>query len=180
MSNMLALHGNIDDPLVYTGVGARITPSEICDLMTNLARRLNEAGYCLRSGKAREGADEAFRLGCGNNCELFDPQERNYPILKEAYGIAQRHHPWWDRLSPFVKKLMARNVHACLGPDLLKPSAFLLCWTVDGCHSRSTRTRQSGGTGHTVSVADEFRIPIYNLNRPDDYKKVVEAIVKGN
>lgn len=176
--SILDLHAAGDgDNRYYTGVGARVTPSEICGLMTRLARQLDLGGYWLRSGLAREGADEAFRMGVGEHCQLFDPKERNYPILKEAYGIAQRHHAWWDDLSPFVKKLMARNVHACLGPDLLSPSAFLLCWTVDGCTSRATRTRSSGGTGHTVSVADEFRIPVYNLNNSKDYKLVLDCVM---
>lgn len=164
----------------YTGVGARITPSGVCKEMTEIAKVLNKLGYTLRSGAAREGADEAFRVGSGGKCQLFDPHERNYKTIEHAYGIAERHHPYWDNLSPFVKKLMARNVHACLGPDLLVPSNFLICWTIDGMNCRKERTRQSGGTGHTVCVAGEFRIPCYNLNKPSDYEFVMENLMRGN
>lgn len=167
-----------DGALYYTGVGARITPFNVCQEMVGIAQSLRRSGYCLRSGLAKRGADVAFKLGSGDLNQIFDPNGVNYPIAPEAFGIAQRHHAGWDRLDEYARKLMARNVHACLGPDLLRPSEFLICWTVDGCNSSYTRSRQSGGTGHTISVAEEFKIPRYNLNVPADYKKIKDILMQ--
>lgn len=46
----------------YTGIGSRGTPSEILEIMTDIARFLAETGYTLRSGGA-SGADTAFESG---------------------------------------------------------------------------------------------------------------------
>lgn len=49
--------------LKYTGVGARITPTPVCDFMTEFANFANEHGLILRSGGAIRGADAAFERG---------------------------------------------------------------------------------------------------------------------
>lgn len=146
--------------LYYTGVGARITPFSVCQEMTRIARLLNGHGYRLRSGFAKRGADVAFKLGSGGNCDLFDPKG---DIPEEAFVIAKRHHVAWGYLDDYMKRLMARNVLACLGSTLNEPSSFLICWTADGIRDPKDRTRHSGGTGHTISVAHEWGIPICNL-----------------
>ncbi len=46
----------------YAGIGSRKTPPEMMSLMTDLAARLEEQGWILRSGGAI-GADSAFQLG---------------------------------------------------------------------------------------------------------------------
>ena len=73
----------------------------------------------------------------------------------EAYRIAAYHHPAWERLSPGVRALMARNVHVLLGSDLRSPAAFFACWTPGG--------EVVGGTGHAIRVALAHGIPVVNL-----------------
>ena len=46
----------------YTGIGSRKTPKDILDVMVDIARKLEQRLYCLRSGGA-EGADMAFESG---------------------------------------------------------------------------------------------------------------------
>ena len=50
--------------MYYAGVGSRETPLHICELMTQIAKKLSSLGWVCRSGGA-EGADLAFmRGGC--------------------------------------------------------------------------------------------------------------------
>jgi len=52
----------------YAGIGARSTPQNILDIMTNLAHKLSEKEYILRSGGAL-GADMAFDEGSHHGME---------------------------------------------------------------------------------------------------------------
>lgn len=155
----------------YAGIGSRETPKDICDLMTAIARMLDERGYVLRSGGAG-GADQAFDNGTGgmSNPEIYIPWEGfngkkmriwpNKSQLAAALDLARRYHPNWDACSEGAKKLHARNGFQILGLDLNDPVKFVICWTKDG--------KASGGTGQALRIADDRSIPIYNLfNRED-------------
>lgn len=154
--------------MYYTGIGSRQTPPEIGVFMTRLAMDLSELGFTLRSGAAN-GADMFFEAGAhlkhiylpwrGFNGNSSD----RYTIDEEAMSVAKMHHPAWDRLSPPVKKLMARNVYQVLGQDLSEPSQFVVCWTPDGCESHTSRSYKTGGTGLAISLASCCGIPVYNL-----------------
>ena len=54
-----------DPGRIYAGIGARATPPEVLRLMTQLAGRMEQDGWRLRSGGAR-GADAAFETGVQN------------------------------------------------------------------------------------------------------------------
>lgn len=174
------------EQLYYTGVGARVTPEHILMDMRDIAVKLRQKNICLRSGGQELGADNAFESAAGGKKQIFLPTHwrsssyhgHRFEILPEAYDIAARHHPVWNALPVNVKNLMARNVHAVLGPDLKSPSDFFICWTADGCYTDKKRTRATGGTGHAISVADEAAIPIFNLNFPMHYDYVLYQLVK--
>jgi hypothetical protein len=164
--------------MIYTGIGARATPNGILLTMTSIARLLDRKGYALRSGAA-QGADSAFEEGV----ELMEPEiylpwrgfsshNSKYTDPKpEAFAIAEKYHPAWGRLSPAVRKLMARNVHQILGWDLRVPSDFIVCWTADG--------KASGGTGQALRIGTACRIPIYNLYNDTDVKRLVNERLNG-
>lgn len=59
--------------------------------------------------------------------------------------------------------LLARNVLAVLGSTLDDPSNFLICWTQDAMTKKEHRSRNSGGTGHTIDIALSYGVPIINL-----------------
>lgn len=165
--------------IYYTGVGARVTPNDVLERMFDYAKVLENIGYILRSGGQPKGADGAFENGVikAINKNIYKPRcwqsSGNTPTIKdEAYEIAARHHPAWNNLKPFAKDLMARNVHAVLGDDLNNPSEFLICWTIDGMNNVKPRTRVSGGTGHTLSIANEARVQIFNLQNIEDEKNL--------
>ena len=112
--------------LTYAGIGARATPPSVLTAMTVMAGWLARQGWHLNSGGAA-GADSAFAAGApagqrtlhlpwsgyngcaGPDCRVLSPSE-----LQSCLTIAARLHPAWDRCSPAVRKLHARNA-AILG-----------------------------------------------------------------
>ena len=143
--------------MYYAGIGARKTPKDVCEKFEKIAKYLRGEGWTLRSG----GADSAFEAGAlkkeiylpwkgfnENESSLFTQSER-------AREIARKHYDRWDSAKESVRKLMARNVHQVLGPNCDNPSQFVVCWTEGG--------KRVGGTALALSIADEYRIPIFNF-----------------
>lgn len=146
----------------YAGIGSRQTPVEILRAMTSAATQLSAHDLVLRSGAAH-GADAAFELGADpEKVQIFLPwkgfNNHSSPYhnpLSDAFTIAEHHHPAWDKLTPAIRQLMARNVHQVLGPCLQDPVLFVLCWTPNG--------NGSGGTGQALRVAKTYGIPVYDM-----------------
>ena len=155
----------------YAGIGSRETPVEIKSKIKKIVEYLNSKGYTLRSGGAN-GADSFFEEYAdkkeiflpwygfnGNQSKLADP-------TSESFKIAEKYHPNWKKLSLGAKKLMARNCHQVLGEDLKTPVQFVICWTKDG--------KATGGTGQALRIAEDLKIPIYNLYNDDTLDKILE------
>ena len=169
--------------LVYAGIGARATPAETQELMTQVAAELGAQNFTLRSGGAR-GADQAFEAGANlanSPKQIFIPNDgfngrtsgvdsASADIPRRAFDIAAEHHPSWDRLKPATQALHARNTLQILGPHCDQPVDFVLCWTADG--------RDSGGTGQALRVARAYNIPIANLGGPDAPRDVDAVLEK--
>ena len=160
--------------MYYTGIGSRETPINVLAHMTEIANKLQLRGYTLRSGGA-EGADTAFENGStlkeiylpwykfnDNKSHLFSPTQ-------EAFEMAGKIHPDWDKLSWGAQKLHARNVHQVLGKDLKTPSEFLVCWTKNG--------KESGGTATAIKLAKLHNILVFNLYDSDIFNKFINIIV---
>jgi hypothetical protein len=161
----------------YSGIGARVTPPDIQDLMTRLATHMERCGYTLRSGGQPRGADGAFERGVlYNNKNIFYPSSKGGTVLPQAYELAAQYHPIWNRLDEWQQGLMARNVHVILGHDLKSPSDIVFCWTEDGMKTIQERTSKSGGTGHALAIAIDHGIPIYNLRLEQD-RSYIEGIL---
>lgn len=157
----------VTEPTYYAGIGARETPEEILGLMRGIALMLYERGYILRSGGA-EGADHAFEYGTPgmSTMEIFLPwdgfeNKRDTMRLTEhelavARSIAEKYHPNWAACSEGTRKMHTRNVMQIMGRDCHTLSSFVVCWTKDG--------KYSGGTGQALRIADDKKLPIYNLH----------------
>jgi len=107
--------------LIYAGVGARATPARVLSDMTVMAGWLARTGWALSSGGAA-GADSAFAAGApagqrtvwlpwrgynghrGPDCRVLSAV-----ATAACMTVAARLHPAWDRCSPAVRKLHARN-----------------------------------------------------------------------
>jgi hypothetical protein len=175
----------------YAGIGSRETPKTICDMMQQIAEGLGRQGYTCRTGGA-DGADHAFLKGAkeafyrkGPSSELFLPWSNfngNHSTFSvppvAAYAVARKYHPGFDKLTPSVQKLMARNAQQIQGRDLASNSKFVICWTPDGCINGETRTKATGGTGQAIAHASDLGIPVFNLARPEHYAQF-EAYLKS-
>jgi hypothetical protein len=146
----------------YAGIGSRETPGPILQIMLKTAQQMAGLGFTLRSGAA-DGADAAFELGADLK-EIYLPwlgfngSDSKLLPTKEAFLIAEKFHPAWDKCSPAAKKLHARNCHQVLGQDLNTPSALVICWTHDGAGG--------GGTGQAIRIAKAHGIPVHDLANP--------------
>lgn len=158
-------------------MGARDCPMNILSVMQDMAFKLSQEGWGLRSGGAR-GADTAFEMGALNSFseevpEIYLPwagfnDHTNASVgavvapklgrWEEAQRIAQRIHPTWGKLSPAAKTLHSRNCFQVLGEDLNTPSKFLVCWAKTDAHGVPV-----GGTRTAYVLAQERCIPCFNL-----------------
>lgn len=159
---------------IYAGIGSRSTPPEVLAVMQQLAARMEQQGWLLRSGGAR-GADSAFEAGVSNprhrsiylpgrsfNGRVAGPggyvDATQMPGWTGALQSVAQYHPAPDRLSPFARNLMARNAMQVLGPSLDRPADLIVAWTPGGMIA--------GGTGQALRMAQDHGIEIRNLGRP--------------
>ena len=151
----------------YAGIGARATPADMLPDMTKMAGWLARTGWHLSSGGA-DGADSAFAAGApveqrtvwlpwrgygahrGPDCRVLSAA-----ALSACIVIAARSHPAWERCSPAVRKLHARNAAILLGERLDRPVDAVVCW--------SERGAAVGGTGMGIRIAEAHGIPVLNL-----------------
>ena len=150
----------------YAGIGARATPAAVLADMTVMAGWLARTGWTLSTGGA-DGADSAFASGApagqrtiwlpwrgynghrGPDCRVLSAAE-----LAACIEIAAPLHPAWERCSPAVRKLHARNA-AVLGLTLDRPVDAVVAFTSEG--------RVEGGTGMAIRIAEARGIPVLNL-----------------
>jgi hypothetical protein len=151
----------------YAGVGSRETPSFVLSLMRDIGAYFAREGWVLRSGAAK-GADRAFESGCDRESGVKEIYTADSDIPPQAFDIAKKIHPAWNRCSPYAKKLHARNCMQVLGPDLLTPVKMVICWTKDGGYT--------GGTATAMRLADANNIPVFNLKFEKIKKQFREKI----
>jgi len=149
----------------FAGIGSRQTPKDVMEVMTQVTYFLYSRGYVLRSGAA-PGADAAFEKGVpeGKPKEIYLPWQRFrghtsslYGISLDAFSLAEKYHPVWERLGKFARRLMARNGYQVLGVDLKTPVDFIVCWTEGGM--------MKGGTAQALRIAKDLNIPVFNLGK---------------
>ena len=153
--------------LRYAGIGARATPAAVLTDMETMAGWLARTGWHLSSGGA-DGADSAFAAGApagqrtiwlpwrgynghrGPDCRVLSTA-----AMTACMEIAAPLHPAWERCSPAVRKLHARNAAVLLGDTLDRPLDAVVAWTAEG--------RVEGGTGMGIRIAQAHGIPVLNL-----------------
>lgn len=159
----------------FAGIGSRKTPPDLIPTIDKLVMDLDTYGYALRSGAA-DGADTFFENKANPNTkEIFLPwkgfnghDSMLYNSLPRAMRIAEKFHPNFSMLNEAGRLLMARNAHQVLGRNLDDPVAFVVCWTPDA--------KLKGGTALAIRLAKSLSIPVYNLARPGDHKKLLSDI----
>jgi len=152
---------------ICAGIGARATPAAVLADMTTMAAWLARTGWRLASGGA-DGADGAFADGTpverrtiflpwrgynghrGPDCRVLSPA-----AMASCMEIAAPLHPAWNRCTPAIRKLHARNAAVLLGETLERPVDAVVCWTAGGA--------VTGGTGMAIRIARAHGIPVFNL-----------------
>lgn len=162
-----------DGPLIYSGIGARKTPPDILKTMHLIGERLAGRNWHLRTGGA-EGADHAFKEGSESKHTLYLPWDnfnghsakgygfRNMLLdncgitrINETVDILLRIRPNFHSYSDAVKRLHTRNGLLLTGHNQSPKSKMVICWTPNG--------EKIGGTGVAISLAEFYRIPVFNL-----------------
>ena len=153
--------------LRYAGIGARATPAGVLSDMGVMAGWLARTGWHLSSGGA-DGADAAFAAGAAAEQRTVWLPWRGYnghrgpdcrvlsaAAMAACLEIAAPLHPAWERCSPAVRKLHARNAAVLLGEALDRPVDAVVAW--------SAGARVEGGTGMAIRIAEARGIPVLNL-----------------
>lgn len=166
----------------YSGVGSRETPNEICAIMKQIGKKLDERGWILRSGGAKpkrksnstHSADLAFEALVKNKyiytVNNFDFSEPNYSFCRnEVLSILDKHLNL-DDYSRYCQILLLRDINQVLGSvkTCPVPSKFLICWTKSEDYSRS----DIGGTRIAVRCALKNNIKVYNLVNKETVKLI--------
>lgn len=167
---MASMFPRVTEYTAYAGIGSHETPEDILALMRGIAVMLYERGYTLRSGGA-DGADHAFEYATpvSGMMEIYLPwngfngktqtMDTSALAIGEARSLAEKYHPNWEACSEGARKMHTRNSFQVMGHDCHTPSAFVVCWTKNG--------KDAGGTGQALRIAEDKKIPIYNLHNPD-------------
>jgi hypothetical protein len=184
------------DEIWFAGIGARPqternpkgSPPQVVAKMERMGELLAKEGWGLRSGAAA-GADSAFEEGflrvIGAKRAIYLPHEgfngrrsdgistfgpRTDEIGKEAEKIALALHPKGEELSGFARGAMTRNAYQLLGYELNAPSQIVICYTHGG--------GEVGGTGQSLRLARERKIPVLNLGDSRCKTKSAEQLVE--
>lgn len=180
-------------PRIYTGIGSRETPPEVCGFFRILAARLARSGWNLRSGGAR-GADQAFEDGVvaairdRNDiaAEIYLPWEgfnSKRPADKRSQG------PMWKSRQPVpgcyayaelteAAFSLARSIHPNWGSLSVDGRCFHArnCQQVLGGDLDSPSSavicwtkegRRTGGTRTAIVLAEKHGIPVWNFGNRD-------------
>lgn len=176
----------------YTGVGSRETPKAIMKIMEDVAFKLSQDNWILRSGGA-DGSDKAFEAGARNSLSSIKPEiylpwhgynylyndpdylyPKDWDNFTDAEKIASEIHPAWDKCSNGAKLLHSRNIYQVLGKDLRTPSKFLVCYA-----KPTSSGRVSGGTNTAFSLAKRENIKCLNLYLEEDIRRLEKYLEKS-
>ena len=86
---------------------------------------------------------------------IFKNNAKIVHIDLEAYEIAKRFHPAWDKLNQYSKNLIARTSHVIFGEKLDDPVRLIIAYTPQG--------KIIGGTGQALRIARAYGIKTFNL-----------------
>lgn len=175
---------------IYAGIGSRDVEN-LNELGTKnikvIARMLEREGYALNTGDA-DGADTLFKdsaKAAGGQPWVFTEKD----ATDTTREIAREIHPEGETLKIGSLNKMARNTNQLFGENLDEPVDFVLVWTPlnpDGIAPQHVKEiyynpghkYHTGGSGHTIAMADRKGIPVINMHADKDvwYPRLVRAM----
>lgn len=194
----------------YAGMNA-IEISEnmlVYQVIEKISTYLNFKGYTLVVNSI-EGIKNLFENGSEFRKEIFIPFDgfngkyntdvgvysldfigKVFSSSKErmckAINIARKFHPNFDQLDDKDKLTIVCCSYQILGLNLDTPVDFVVCYTLDGCESNTTCTKETGVIGQSISIAHYYNVPIFNLYNTQSvyrlkaYLDSKEGIFDGN
>lgn len=170
---------NSNLPNYYSGIGSRQTPSEICSILSQIGKKLQNR-FVLRSGAAK-GADLAFEKFVSlENKIIYKPQEfdqspENLDFCTSELESILDKGVKLKNMRPFVKILLLRDINQVLGDPKngWKKSDFLICWTPTENHS----LKECGGSRYAIRCALKHGIRVHNLINEKVMKMVDEWLI---
>lgn len=184
----LDTQGEVIQPGYYAGIGSRETPLEVQKSMANVASKLSNLGWIMRSGHAG-GADQAFERGAGKNAMIYLPtsgwngaalsgghlvdfDSMSIEDRRAAEDSVIKYHPAGKNLdkNKFAFKAHRRNYFQVIGTNGAPDSAFVACWT-------PVNDDKSHGTDQAIRIARSRGIPVFNAAEYDDLSKWEEDVI---
>ncbi len=164
----------------YAGIGYISTPEKVREQMTTIGSQLAEMGFVLRSGNTI-GAEQAWEeLVPENKKEIMVPQTKpNCPhgivpdfIMEQSEFVIEHYHKTYSdsfhKNNAYVQYLHLRNLNILYGKDLNDPVDFVVYWNAGDS--------LMGNVAHIVSMANELKIPCFNIWNQEDQQAMDEFV----
>lgn len=171
---------------IYTHVGSRDTPDDVCIQMMRFARlqrRIPRSGGAKAADESAESNPQLI-----NYLPYINFRQKggiwNYTDseLRFADRILTEVFPGdLTKLKPFTRDCFRRNVFQVLGlvssieqsVEEESLSDFVLCWTPRGEESMEEYVLgETGGTGIAINIASLFSVPVHNLKNRKKMRKL--------
>ena len=155
-----------------------------------LATALSAKGYTFRHNGAEDDstqnkilAIEGIRVEHYIPWKKFNPDKHEIATVKkatgEAYHVAAAYHGGFSKMSNAVRLIIATNVHALLGKDLVDPSTLMLAYNDTGIESTNAKFidyKETGPLLFSITVSEAANIPVFNVNTDDVNERVKEFL----
>lgn len=170
---------NSNLPNYYSGIGSRKTPPEICKILSQIGKKLQNR-FILRSGAAK-GADLSFeKFVRSENKIIYKPQDfdqspENLDFCTSELESNLDKGVKLKNMRPFVKVLLLRDMNQVLGDPKngWKKSEFLICWTP----TENYFLKECGGSRYAIRCALKHGIRVHNLINENVMKMVNEWLI---
>lgn len=163
----------------YAVVSNRDVPVPVLGQMSEIAKMLDGLGFTCRVDGGEGASASVEPVDCRKELILawkgFNEKESAFTYNQpEAFEIAKLFHPTYDSLKPAIQAFLARNARVVMGQTLKSPIMFLVVYTEDGAETLKERTSKTGFAGHLIAMACGLGVPVFNLQRPDAYQRLVK------
>lgn len=157
--------------------GEQNCPDSVIPNLIDIIKELENNDYIIRHSVLRGFDEEVARVVRSAEMHLpwkgFADKESKFTYTPdEAKEIAKRCYPGWENLKLPMQGFSALKVRLMMGKDMKSPAQMLIIWTDDGAESVRERTQSCGFTGIAIDIANQLRIPVFNLQRADTLSRI--------
>lgn len=162
----------------YAAFGNTNPPQHVVEQIKQFARELETMGYTMRCGGMKD-CEDIFENAVQHLKEIhlpfrdFDQKQSKFTYIHpDAKIVAGRYQVGFDGLKPGIQTFLAKNVRVLMGKDLKSPALFLITFSEDGASNLREKTARTGNAGHSIAIASDLQIPIFNLGHPDGARRL--------